>query len=90
MVLVDHFLKNDIFRIELKYSEQLNSLIIAKEAFIFNNELKTSKIINLTNLSLSKSQIETLSYGFNMTWPAKMDKLGLKVEIEFLLKKLKI
>ena len=80
--IVHHFTKHEKDKLEQKYNNQINSLIIHKEARTFKTTFDTNKIINLTNKVLSKSEIDTLRLGMNMTWPSKIDKLQIQVSFE--------
>jgi len=86
-VILLHFVKPEVARIKEKNEKQLKSLIIMKRAK-GNAQTKCDSVVNLTNKILTKSQIETLSLGMNMTWPNKIKNISVQVESELLIDKI--
>jgi len=81
-IIIAHHTKRDTHTIKQKNISQLKSLSMTRNAKLLQKELQVRPVINLSNYTLSKSQYETLSYGFNMTWPRKIDNNSIKVTLE--------
>jgi len=80
--LVKHFVKNELTTIKKKLRNQLQSLIIEKEAKIFKQNQTVKPVVNLSNRELTKNEYQTLALGMNMTWPSKIKSLQVKTDIE--------
>jgi len=80
-ILITHFTKRDIQDIKEKHNEQLKSLSYIRKAKILQTELEIRPVVNLSTTKFSKSEFETLKYGFNMTWPTRINLKAAKVEI---------
>jgi len=80
--LVHHFSKTDFLKTTEKLNTQLQSLIIQKEALEYKKEFMKDTVINLSNTSLSKSELETLRLGTSMTWPSKHRIEDIEIEME--------
>jgi len=87
-IIIAHFVKREINDIVQKNADQLKSLSYARKSKIFQNNLEVKPVINLSHRKLSKSEHETLKYGFNMTWPNKINLDTAKVELENLYSKI--
>ena len=82
--LLIHFVKREKLQIVKKNREQLFSLCLNKKAKTKQNELEIKPVINLSTRKISKSEQETLRFGFNMTWPNVINTNNVKVELEHL------
>jgi len=87
-VILTHFVKRDVAKIQEKNLSQLKSLCYAKEAKSFQENLQIKPVINISTRRLTKSENESLKTGFNMTWPSRINSNSVKVEIENLYNKI--
>jgi len=83
-IIINHYAKREINKIKYKNRDQLNSLLISKEAKRLDKDIEIKPVVNLSTKKLSKGEFETLKLGFNMTWPAKLNSSNIKIELESL------
>ena len=77
----------EVTKIRRKFSDQLLSLVASKDSALFCSQLQNPVVI-LSKRQLTKSELQTLSLGFSMSWPQKTNKLALQTELEHLYSKI--